>query len=137
MPNIKSIINAHNKKILSPNRPLDERTCNCIRKETCPMNRNCHQISSMRQLCHQTSLDTMKESTSGFVNQLSKNDSVGTKHLLTLNDTAIKQRYRQRSGESKIAVEFQTSFGVFSENREHSHQNQDVVLYAKQKSSKS
>ena len=41
MPNIKSIINAHNKKILSPNRQLEERTCNCTRKETCPMNQNC------------------------------------------------------------------------------------------------
>ena len=41
MPNIKSIINAHNKKVLSPQQQPDERTCNCIRKERCPMSQNC------------------------------------------------------------------------------------------------
>ena len=40
--NITSIINCHNKKDLHQNRPCpNERKCNCIRKEVCPLNRNC------------------------------------------------------------------------------------------------
>ena len=39
---IKSIINCHNKKVLHQNRPCpNERKCNCIRKEPCPLNGNC------------------------------------------------------------------------------------------------
>ena len=40
--NIKSIINSYNKKDLPQNRPCqNERKCNCIRKELCPLNGNC------------------------------------------------------------------------------------------------
>ena len=40
--NIKLIINCHNKKVLHQNRPCpNERKCYCIRKELCPLNRNC------------------------------------------------------------------------------------------------
>ena len=39
---MKSIINCHNKKVLNQNQPCpNERKCNCIRKELCPLNRNC------------------------------------------------------------------------------------------------
>lgn len=42
MPNAKSLIDAHNKKITHPTiQPNDPRTCNCIRKEECPLNENC------------------------------------------------------------------------------------------------
>ena len=41
MPNMKNIINMHNKKIIS--RPIDNiaRTCNCIRKHQCLLNEKC------------------------------------------------------------------------------------------------
>ena len=40
--NITSIINCHNKKKLHQNQPCpNQRKCNCIRKELCPLNRNC------------------------------------------------------------------------------------------------
>ena len=40
--NIKSIINSHNKRILHQTRPCpSEKKCNCIKKELCPLNRNC------------------------------------------------------------------------------------------------
>ena len=47
MPNIKSIINKHNKQITAP-QPIviNQNTCNCIVKETCPLNGNC-QASSL------------------------------------------------------------------------------------------
>ena len=41
MPNIKSIINGHNKKITAPPTAPETKTCNCIKKETCPLNNNC------------------------------------------------------------------------------------------------
>ena len=39
MPNIKSIINAHNHKLLRPNHA--EKTCNCKEKQLCPFNGEC------------------------------------------------------------------------------------------------
>ena len=41
MPNIKSKISTHNKKIL--NKPVNQNTpkCNCIHKNTCPLKGNC------------------------------------------------------------------------------------------------
>jgi len=42
MPNISSIINSHNKNIISPsNGQQNNKTCNCIKKDLCPMNNNC------------------------------------------------------------------------------------------------
>ena len=41
MPNIKSIINAHNKKMITPVIKEQCKTCNCNKKELCPMNNNC------------------------------------------------------------------------------------------------
>ena len=35
MPNIKSIINKHNKTVLDPPTNTSDRTCNCINKEKC------------------------------------------------------------------------------------------------------
>ena len=40
MPNIKSAINAHNKKILKP-ATIQERKCNCVKKQTCPLDNKC------------------------------------------------------------------------------------------------
>ena len=41
MPNIKSKISTHNEKVL--NKPVNQNTrkCNCINKNTCPLNGNC------------------------------------------------------------------------------------------------
>ena len=42
MPNINTIINSHNNKIINPpTPPTEQRTCNCMKKEQCPMNQNC------------------------------------------------------------------------------------------------
>ena len=42
MPNMKSIINGHNKKIINP-QPLtnEERKCNCLNKTKCPLQEKC------------------------------------------------------------------------------------------------
>ena len=39
MPNMKNIINTHNKKIINPLK--DSITCNCIRKHQCLLNEKC------------------------------------------------------------------------------------------------
>ena len=41
MPNVKSIINKHNKTVLDPPTNNSERTCNCINKEKCPLLEKC------------------------------------------------------------------------------------------------
>lgn len=42
MPNMKSIINMHNKKVLSTNENTNEnQTCNCTQRQLCPMQQNC------------------------------------------------------------------------------------------------
>ena len=41
LPNIKSIINAHNRKILYPSPTIGRRTCNCINISQCPLQQNC------------------------------------------------------------------------------------------------
>ena len=41
MTNIKSIVNAHNKRITNKHEINNKRTCNCINKKSCPLNGNC------------------------------------------------------------------------------------------------
>ena len=38
---MKSIINTDSKKIINPPKDNIARTCNCIRKHQCPLNKNC------------------------------------------------------------------------------------------------
>ena len=38
MPNIRSKINGHNKKILQPKPTEPHKLCNCLVKEDCPLN---------------------------------------------------------------------------------------------------
>ena len=46
MPNFASIINSHNKKIISNNIPKPSApTCNCHSKTSCPLNGDCLQSS--------------------------------------------------------------------------------------------
>ena len=41
MPNIKSAINSHDRKILHPSVNSQSRTCNCIKKPDCPLQEKC------------------------------------------------------------------------------------------------
>ena len=45
LPNIKSIINAHNRKILYPSPTIDRRTCNCINILQCPQSKGVSAIT--------------------------------------------------------------------------------------------
>ena len=39
--NIKTIINSHNAKILFPKNSTEQRTCNCLNKDNCPLEQKC------------------------------------------------------------------------------------------------
>ena len=41
MPNLKTKIDGHNKKILKTTPPTKTKLCNCLKKETCPMKGAC------------------------------------------------------------------------------------------------
>ena len=41
MPNLKTKIDGHNKKILKTTPPTKTKLCNCLKKETCPMRGAC------------------------------------------------------------------------------------------------
>ena len=52
MPNIKTKINAHNKKILQNTLPKNAKHCNCEKIEDCPMNDAC--LKEISLLYHAT-----------------------------------------------------------------------------------
>ena len=41
MPNMKSILNAHNRKLVDNSRPTDGAGCSCRKNNICPLNGNC------------------------------------------------------------------------------------------------
>ena len=49
MPNIRSKINGHNKKILQPKPTEPQKLCNCLVKKDCPMNGLCLTSSILYQ----------------------------------------------------------------------------------------
>ena len=79
MPNIKSIINKHNKKILSEN--------------TNENNNRRLKMSFMKQQLPAISKITRRKSTSGFVKAPSRKDSTATNQHSTLKDTGTVLRF--------------------------------------------
>lgn len=62
MPNIKSTINAHNKKLISPTLTQQNiKTCNCRNKELCPMNNNCLASNIIYQATISSNLESYNE----------------------------------------------------------------------------
>ena len=41
MPNMKSVIQKHNSKIMEDPKPNNNKTCSCQQKSDCPLNQNC------------------------------------------------------------------------------------------------
>ena len=76
MPNMKNIINTHNKKIFNPPKDNIARTCNCIRKQQCPLNEKC----LTNNVLYQTSITTNEENPK-------------TKFYYGVCETAFKLRY--------------------------------------------
>lgn len=71
MPNVKNIIDGHNKKIRENNTNNEEqeksqRTCNCRKPNECPLNGNCLMKSVIYQATVTTSDDNSKETYIGL-----------------------------------------------------------------------
>ena len=49
MPNVKSAINSHNRKMLHPTVNNQSRTCNCINKTDCPLQEKCLNENTLYQ----------------------------------------------------------------------------------------
>ena len=77
MPNIKSKINQHNKKII-PNSETNQniRTCNCINKQQCPLNQQCLSKDIIYQATITSDIQNYRE-----------------KHYIRLCHTTFKARY--------------------------------------------
>ena len=76
MPNIKNIVDAHNKKLLKrPNEAMQqEKTCNCRKKEECPLGNKC----LTRSVIYQATVETDEE----------------RQTYIGMTDTEFKTRYR-------------------------------------------
>ena len=77
MPNMNTIINSHNNKIINPpTPPTNQRTCNCMRKDLCPMNQNCLASNVVYEATITSDLP-----------------NYGEKKYIGLCETAFKKRY--------------------------------------------
>ena len=76
MPNIMSVINAHNKKIIANPSTTTEKMCNCRRKEDCPLNGRCLE----REILYEGTI------TSNLPNY-------GEKRYLGITENTFKKRY--------------------------------------------
>ena len=87
MNNTKQIIDNHNKRILnsskhadkSTDNPVDNKSCNCRQKNTCPLNGSCLQSSVIFQ-------PTVK-----------RNDNSSSETYIGLTENAFKTRYRNHT----------------------------------------
>ena len=59
MPNMKNIINTHNKNIINLIKDNIARTCNCVRKHQCPLNEKC----LINNVLYRASITTREENT--------------------------------------------------------------------------
>jgi len=99
MRNIKSIINAHNKKVLCP--PSNEQenisTCNCSNKTSCPMNQNCLASNIVYEATITSDMDNYQE----------------TKYI-GLCETTFKKRYANHK-QSFTSVKYKNSTSLSTE----------------------
>ena len=77
MPNMGSIINNHNKKILTNNNTTPQNGCDCRKKDQCPLNNNCLNTS----VIYKANVTTDKDDTG--------------KNYIGLTEGTFKQRYTQ------------------------------------------
>ena len=66
MPNVKNIIDAHNKKIIITNEATRDKPCNCRDRNNCPLNGKCRAKSIVYQATVTRSNDNTKETYVGL-----------------------------------------------------------------------
>ena len=78
LPNIKSMINAHNRKMLYPSPTIGRRTCKCINMSQCPLHQKC--LNNI--ILYQTN-----------ITQIDKPKNSETKVYYGICETTFKLRY--------------------------------------------
>ena len=100
MPNIKNIVNTHNKKII--NLPNDNiaRTCNCIRKHQCPFNEKCltNNVLYNKQVSQQTKKIQKQKFILAFAKQHSSSDMQTIRKHSTTSNTKLIKNYQTNIG---------------------------------------
>ena len=105
MPNMKNIINTHNKKIINPPKDNITRTCNRIRKQQCPLNEKCLTNNVLYK-----------------ANITPNEENAKTKIYYGVSGTAFKLRYATHkkafnTSNTKLKQNYQTSIGILYQQR--------------------
>ena len=110
MPNMKSIINAHNRKVLNDKNETNRRTCNCHNQETCPLNGNCLAKESLYEATIKSDLPNYKEKLYKGISEPPfkkrfKNHEKSFNHKGYMNDSALSQevwKIKEKGGSYQI-----------------------------------
>ena len=100
MPSMKNIINKNNKKIINPPKDNIARTCSCIRKHQCPLNKKCltNNVFSKASITPNEENSKISETVFTLVKQYSSsNMQTIKKHSITSN-TKLIQNYQTNIG---------------------------------------
>ena len=99
MPNIKSAINSHNRKILPSPVNNQSRTCNCINKTDCPLQEKCLSENIKQILVRKT---FKRKFTMAYQKINLRQDIRTQKSPSTTKSTKMKRNYRMNSGKLKL-----------------------------------
>ena len=93
MPNVKNVIDGHNKKIRDESKKnkeqeSQEKTCNCRKPADCPLNGQCLTKSVIYQATVTTEDDGSKETYIGLTKNVLKSDSTATRRLSDIQTSA-------------------------------------------------
>ena len=107
---MKSIINAHNRKVLSDKNETNRRTCNCHNQDTCPLNGYCLAKESLYEATIKSDLPNYKEKLYKGISEPPfkkrfKNHEKSFNHKEYMNDSALSQevwKIKEKGGSYQI-----------------------------------
>ena len=110
MPNIKSAINSHNRKMLHPPANSQSRTCNrinALRKQTALYKKNaCVEIHCIKQILVRKTFK--RKFVTAYQNQKLKQDFRTIKNPSTTKSRKLTHNYRMNSGTLKLQKKSQS-----------------------------
>ena len=118
MPNMKSIINMHNKKIINPPIKNQERACNCINKLDCPLQQKCLITNTIYKACITSSEENYENkiyygtSETIFKKQYA-NHKKSFNHQQYKNDTELSNEYWRMKNENKDPKVTWETLGIY------------------------
>ena len=107
MPNIKSAINSHNRKILHPPVNSQSRTCNCIKKTDCPLQEICLSENTLYQ-AEISSENFQTKIYTTYQKQNLKQDFRSIKNPSITKSIKMTHNYRMNSGTLKLQKKSQS-----------------------------